>query len=288
MIKRQLNYEDVYNFIVNQMVDYLKRNNMKALVNGVSGGIDSCVTSAIAYEVKKRMGEDFRLIGLSLPTKTNSFDETSIADKILKAFYGKDGFIDNIQLACFTVKIAIRRYEDELGESVSTVADGNIKARLRMMYLYDVASLNGGIVIDNSNRTETELGFWTLHGDVGDYAPIGNLWKTEVYGLARYIVSLYEDKKYVDENKVNAINLAISAMPTDGNGVKAGGDMGQIAPGSTYEIVDTILESYLDDPHPDNVLSLKYLYGEDVVTRVLDRHFKSTYKRLALPITPKI
>ena len=282
MLKRQLNYEDVYNSIVNQMVDYLKRNNIKALINGVSGGIDSCVTSAIAYEVKKQMGKDFRLIGLSLPTKTNSFDETSIADKILKAFYGKDGFVDNIQLTCFTVKLAIRKYEDELGESVSTVADGNIKARLRMMYLYDVASLNGGIVIDNSNRTETELGFWTLHGDVGDYAPIGNLWKTEVYGLARYIKTLYED-----EDKVNAINLAISAMPTDGNGVKAGGDMGQIAPGSTYEIVDTILESYLDDPHPDNVSGLKYLYGEEVVTRVLDRHFKSAYKRLALPITPK-
>lgn len=288
MIKRQLNYEDVYNSIVNQMVDYLKRNNIKALVNGVSGGIDSCVTSAIAYEVKKQMGKDFRLIGLSLPTKTNSFDETSIADKILKAFYGKDGFVDTIQLTYFTAKLAIRKYEDELGESVSTVADGNIKARLRMMYLYDVASLNGGIVIDNSNRTETELGFWTLHGDVGDYAPIGDLWKTEVYGLARYIVSLYKGEKYVDENKVNAINLAISAMPTDGNGVKAGGDMAQIAPGSTYEIVDTILESYLDDPHPDNVSGLKYLYGEEVVTRVLDRHFKSAYKRLALPIIPKI
>ena len=283
MIKRQLNYEDVHNLIVYQMVDYLKRNNIKALVNGVSGGIDSCVTSAIAYEVKKQMGKDFRLIGLSLPTKTNSFDETSIADKILKAFYGKDGFVDDIQLTCFTVKLAIRKHEDELGEHVSTVSDGNIKARLRMMYLYDVASLNGGIVIDNSNRTETELGFWTLHGDVGDYAPIGNLWKTEVYGLARYIKTLYKD-----EDKVNAINLAISAMPTDGNGVKAGGDMGQIAPGSTYEIVDTILESYLDDPHPDNVSSMKYLYGEDVVMRVLDRHFKTAYKRLALPITPKI
>lgn len=286
MIKRQLNYEDVYNTIVYQMVDYLRGNNIKALVNGVSGGIDSCVTSAIAYEVKRQMGKEFRLIGLSLPTRTNSFDETSIADNILRAFYGKDGFVHKIELTYDTVKLATRRYvyEDVLGEPV---ADGNIKARLRMIYLYDVASLNGGIVIDNSNRTETELGFWTLHGDVGDYAPIGNLWKTEVYGLARYIKTLYEDKKHVDENKVNAINLAISAMPTDGNGVKAGGDMAQIAPGSTYEIVDTILESYLDDPHPDNVSGLKYLYGEDVVTRVLDRHFKSAYKRLALPITPK-
>ena len=282
MIKRQLNYKDVYNSIVNQMVDYLRGNNIKALVNGVSGGIDSCVTSAIAYEVKKQMGKDFRLIGLSLPTRTNSFDETSIADKILRAFYGKDGFVDDIQLTYATVRLAIRIHKNVLGEPASTVADGNIKARLRMMYLYDVASLNGGIVIDNSNRTETELGFWTLHGDVGDYAPIGDLWKTEAYGLARYIKTLYKD-----EDKVNAINLAISAMPTDGNGVKAGGDMGQIAPGSTYEIVDTILESYLDDPHPDNVSSLMYLYGEEVVTRVLDRRFKSAYKRLALPITPK-
>ena len=86
---------------------------------------------------------------------------------------------------------------------------------------------------------------------------------------------------------VNAINLAISIAPTDGNGVKVGGDMGQIAPGSTYEVVDAILDSYFENPHPDNVSGLKYLYGKDVVTQVLDRHFKSSYKRSMLPIIPK-
>lgn len=57
------------------------------------------------------------------------------------------------------------------------------QARCRMMYLYDIASRHKGLVMSTDNQTEYQLGFWTIHGDVGDFDPIQDLWKTEVYEL---------------------------------------------------------------------------------------------------------
>lgn len=58
------------------------------------------------------------------------------------------------------------------------IADGNIQARLRMIYLYNLASIHKGLVMSTDNQTEYQLGFWTIHGDVGDFDPIQDLWKT--------------------------------------------------------------------------------------------------------------
>lgn len=61
------------------------------------------------------------------------------------------------------------------------IANGNLQARCRMIHLYDLAGIHGGLVMSTDNQTEYQLGFWTIHGDVGDFDPIQDLWKTEVY-----------------------------------------------------------------------------------------------------------
>jgi NH3-dependent NAD+ synthetase len=125
----------------------------------------------------------------------------------------------------------------------TALSQGNIKARLRMIYLYNIASVTGGLVMDTDNLTEHNLGFWTIHGDVADYNPIGGLWKHEVYALCKYLFT----EVFTDEQSVQhqALKSAYGITPTDGNGVAAGGDMAQIAPGHTYEEVDDILNTYL-------------------------------------------
>jgi len=97
------------------------------------------------------------------------------------------------------------------------------------------------MVLSTDNLTEYYLGFWTLHGDVGDFGMIQNLWKTEVYGLSRYI-----SNKYILDNRSDiseAINFCIEAEPTDGLGITES-DLIQIG-ASSYHEVDYILIDYI-------------------------------------------
>ena len=57
-----------------------------------------------------------------------------------------------------------------------------------MIYLYNLASIYNGLVISTDNQTEYQLGFWTIHGDVGDFAQILGQWKTEVFELAKWLI----------------------------------------------------------------------------------------------------
>ena len=157
------------------------------------------------------------------------------------------------------------------------------------MYLYNLASLTNGLVMDTDNLTEHYLGFWTIHGDVGDFNPIGGLWKHEVYELANWLVSeFYVEPK--DHYKIIAMKKAIDITPTDGNGVALGGDMAQIAPGHTYNDVDDILMTYLTsiEMHTDAYQNAMYMlnekYGAETVERVINRHVNSEFKRKRLPI----
>ena len=141
--------------------------------------------------------------------------------------------------------------------------------------------------MDTDNLTEHYLGFWTIHGDVADYNPIGGLWKHEVYELCKYLFTeVYTDS---EDWKNKALRAAHGITPTDGNGVAAGGDMAQIAPGHTYEEVDDILNSYLVAKDNEEKLKMEMerlnnAYGEETVDRVMKRHRGSEFKRRRMPL----
>ena len=157
-----------------------------------------------------------------------------------------------------------------------------------MITLYDIASKEGGIVLDTDNLTEHFLGFYTIHGDDSDFNPIGGLWKHEVYGLAKWMHdNVYEQSK--------ALEASIALMPTDGNGVKEGGDLAQIAEGKTYDDVDEILhawvglnpkikESYLANGFDYGTMAkLCEKHGYETVQKVVMRSVKSEFKRKHRP-----
>lgn len=264
--------------MVSQTAQYLTKHGLKTMVLGFSGGIDSTVTAAICHEVVRRHPEQqFRLIGVSMPCSTNSAEENDSATLGLRAFCD-EYWVENLQAQYLLMKATCeQRYAS------TPISQGNIKARLRMIYLYNIASVTGGLVMDTDNLTEHNLGFWTIHGDVADYNPIGGLWKHEVYELVKYLFT----ECYTDEGdaRYQSLRAAYDIMPTDGNGVAAGGDMAQIAPGHTYEDVDDILDTYLR--HGDDEQQMRRLtdaYSAETVERVLKRHRGSEYKRKRMPI----
>lgn len=194
-----LDYSKVFEVLVKETANYVKVNNLKAMVLGVSGGIDSTVVAAICHEVSKQTG--IPLIGRSLPIKNKSdeFDVSKLVGEALcndfKVYKLERSYRAALFDACADagdVNIANSYYLDELEEmpSRTLIANGNLQARCRMMYLYDIASRHKGLVMSTDNQTEYQLGFWTIHGDVGDFDPIQGLWKTEVYGLANYLCDL--------------------------------------------------------------------------------------------------
>lgn len=240
-----IDYAEVYKNLVGGIKSYCEKNHIKALVLGISGGIDSTVCAALCKQV------DLPLIGVSLPCSTNGTDEVSSATLAGNEFCTTFEEI-NLEEVYETVEGFCKGTLHNI--DTTPISRGNIKARLRMITLYDIASRMGGIVVDTDNLTEHFLGFWTLHGDDGDFNPIGCLWKHEVYGLAKWMKeNVYKDSK--------ALEAAIAIMPTDGNGVKAGGDLAQIAPGKTYDDVDDILYHWVNLSE-----KIKPIYAADGLT----------------------
>ena len=275
-----LDYGKVFENIVKGTSEYLTKYGLKAMVLGISGGIDSTVTAAICKEVSKRTG--IMLAGFSLPCSTNSDDENDSAALAGKEFCAPRFDIINLQKPFEVMEKFCRDTMMEIPDT--PISKGNIKARLRMITLYDIASRLGGIVMDTDNLTENYLGFYTLHGDCCDFNPIGGLWKHEVYGLAKWMKeNIYKDSE--------ALDAAIAIVPTDGNGVKAGGDLAQIAPGKTYDDVDEILYAWLDFAFTkdfDPVEDLYKKHGKDTVEKVIMRSVRSDFKRKHLPLVVDI
>jgi NAD+ synthetase len=126
------------------------------MVLGLSGGLDSTVCAAICKKVSEKNG--VKLIGVSLPCSTNKEDEKTSASLAGKEFC--DEYIENNIQDVFVV--AERACEGIAKLPSTGISQGNIKARLRMIVLYDIASKMRGIVIDTDNLTEHFLGFFTF------------------------------------------------------------------------------------------------------------------------------
>ena len=263
---------------------YIQDNHLQSIVIGVSGGIDSTVSCVIAALVCKELG--IPLIGRSLPTFSNHNVEIDVADLVGKAFcdnYDKKSIeADYIQL--------LGSLERE-GE-VSKLQSGNIKARLRMIYLRHLASLHKGVVLDNDNFTEWNLGFWTVGGDSPMDINLGlhYLWKTDIYGLAAFLYDECKINKQVEQAK--AICESVKLTPTDGNGV-SNSDCEQFGL-DNYKQVDDVLQTMYYrsgfeqafSPNEDQYIRLIDNYNEQGVDKVMMLHQNTGYKRKPTPIMP--
>lgn len=284
----KLNYEKVFCTLVDKTREYIQNNNLSAMVLGISGGIDSTVVAAICHEVSKQTG--IPLIGRSLPIK-NKNDEFSTSKLVGEAFC--DNFEVTNLYEVFNKFLTLVDGDNLVSLKRTPIADGNIQARLRMIYLYNLASIHKGLVLSTDNQTEYQLGFWTIHGDVGDFNPLFGLWKTEVYELAKWIEVMYgtmaegaDEAMDMDDylNKELAIYKSIALTPTDGLGI-SNSDLEQIG-AKSYAEVDDILQTMLlyKNPEREKWDILYNKYGEEIVNKVWNRHLASEFKRKNLPI----
>ncbi len=187
-------YEVLKNRIVEWLQDYTSRAGITAFVVGVSGGIDSAVSSTLAAET----GLPTYSLGMPLLQKE---EQESLSDAHLNWLGDNYG---NIITEKFDLSNLFEVFRDTMRNyGTENLALANSRSRLRMVTLYQVAQQVNGIVVGTGNKVEDYgIGFYTKYGDGGvDIAPIADLYKTEVWELGKHLG--------VDERIINA-------TPTDG------------------------------------------------------------------------
>ena len=207
-----MNVKKKIEFIKNWIANYVDSmpNKAESLVIGISGGIDSSVSSTISAMT------GLRTIVLSMPIKQkNSQHDLSLKHQewLKKNFNNVEGHIIELDKLFEQFKFSLSNFNNEHGMA-------NSRARLRMATLYQVASSNKGIVVGTGNKIEDfGVGFYTKYGDGGvDISPIADCNKTEVWELGK---------------ELNILKEIIDAPPTDGLWDDGRTDEGQL--GLTYK-----------------------------------------------------
>jgi NAD+ synthase len=224
-MNRIADYKELSVRIVSWIKDYSTTNNIKSLVVGVSGGIDSAVVSTLCAET----GLPTYVLSMPLLSKV---DSDKLSDSHANTLEEKYDNVTKIRVELSGVYdkfVHILNWWTGSYEYTSNeLANANTKSRLRMVTLYQVAGTVGGIVVGTGNKVEDYgVGFYTKYGDGGvDIAPIADLYKTEVWMLGEYLG--------IDER-------IISAPPTDGLWDDGRTDEDQI--GATYAELEHAMET---------------------------------------------
>lgn len=175
---RKLDYDSLISKIQEWISDYCKTVNADGIVVGVSGGIDSAVTSALCANA---IGKE-KIIGLGLPCLSNpqDLDDAKMITNIL-----------GIKLMVLDLSSVFKEYLKVSSPQITSnsLSEANLKARLRMMSYYFVGQSTGNYLIGGTgNRTELAIGYFTKYGDGGvDFEPIGGLYKCEIRDIAKLL-----------------------------------------------------------------------------------------------------
>jgi NAD+ synthase (glutamine-hydrolysing) len=251
----------IHDALVMGIRNYFEKLGFTKAILGLSGGIDSAVTSVLAAEA---LGNE-NVYNVLLPSEFSS--DHSISDSLQLA--------ENLKMPHDT--IPIKKAFDTFGEILKpyfkglpfNIAEENLQARIRGVILMALSNKFGYILLNTSNKSEAAVGYGTLYGDMnGGLSVLGDVYKTRVYELARYI---NREKEIIPEN-------IITKPPS-----------AELRPGQKdsdslpdYDILDKILQEYIENRlGPSEIVALGY--DEKLVKRILRLVNINEYKRYQTP-----
>ena len=251
------------NDIVQNLVEYANKYKISNVCVGMSGGVDSALTASLFRDA------GYHVIGVTMPINQIE-DET---DRGIETCHALG--IDHRHIDLTEAYEDILKQQYKLDASLisndhsSKIRKGNIRARLRMITLYNLAGASQGFVASTDNFSELAAGFWTLHGDVGDVSPIQSLSKSwEVPALA--------EMQGVPDS-------VVFAVPTDGLGISSS-DEAQF--GFSYLEFDLALFKILEnmdgvefEQSAADIAGFKNVEDKLIVHDVISRIKGTTYKR---------
>ena len=258
--------EEMWQALVIGLRDYVSKNGFRSVVLGLSGGIDSALVAAIAIDAIGAKAVN----GVAMPSKYSS--DHSIEDAQLLA--------DNTGIHFRITPIApmVDAYLENL--TLKGVAEENLQARVRGTTLMGISNQEGHLVLATGNKSELAVGYSTLYGDaVGGFAPIKDIYKTDVWALANW-----RNQKAIKDGAVAPIpERSITKEPS-----------AELRPGQKdsdslpdYKVLDKLLMAYVDQDHGYEQL-LSDGFDPQLVRRTLSLVDKAEYKRRQYPPGTKV
>ncbi len=257
---------EVYSALVLALRDYVVKNGFSTVVLGLSGGIDSALTAAIACDAIGAAN----VHGVSMPSSYSSKHSRSDAADLA----------ERTGLVFQTVPIApmVESFLNSL--ALTGLAEENLQARVRGVTLMGLSNEHGHLVLAPGNKSELAVGYSTIYGDaVGGFAPIKDLPKTWVWRLARWRNADAEargEKPPIPEASISkepSAELRPGQLDTD-----------SLPP---YDVLDDILDDYVEQDRGSGEL-LAAGFDQDMVEKVLRLVDRAEYKRRQYPPGPKI
>jgi NAD+ synthase (glutamine-hydrolysing) len=257
---------EMWQALIMGLRDYVGKNGFRSVVLGLSGGIDSALVAAIAIDA---LGAK-RVNGVAMPSKYSSghsvedaqalADATGIHFRITPIAPMVDAYMDNVVL--------------------KGLAEENLQARVRGTTLMGISNQEGHLVLATGNKSELAVGYSTLYGDaVGGFAPIKDIYKTDVWALSRYRNALAIERGETPPIPDRSITKEPSAeLRPDQKDSDSLPD---------YPLLDQVLRAYVDEDHGYEAL-LADGFDPDLVRRVISLVDKAEYKRRQYPPGTKV
>jgi NAD+ synthase (glutamine-hydrolysing) len=263
--------EEIYQALVLGTRDYVLKNGFKKTLIGVSGGIDSAVTAAIAVEA---LGAE-NVLCITMPTRFNRPETIKDAKKVA----------ENLGVKFLTIPIEpiLSRFDESLkpvaGWDDKGIAYENLQARIRGTILMSLSNQFGALVLTTGNKSEISVGYSTLYGDTaGGFAVLKDVLKTTVFELAEYI-NMTAGKQLIPDDVIK--------RPPSAE-LRAGQKDTDTLP--NYELLDKIIKGYVEQDNSAKELVDSGL-AKEVVHKVIQMVDRNEYKRRQSPpgvrITPK-
>jgi len=262
--------------LVRGIRDYFSRNGCERAILGLSGGIDSAVVAALAVEA---LGAP-NVLGVAMPSQYSSSHSLRDAEELARAL--------RCRFLVRPIKFLFSQSNREIGEGraqgLAPVAQENLQARLRGVILMTLSNDESAFVLTTGNKSELSTGYCTLYGDMcGALAPLGDLFKTRVYALAREI----------NRTRGGVIPESSITKPPSAELRPGQVDQDTLPP---YEVLDALLEGYLEKNLP--IRDLESLYGagfpgksshwvRETLRRLELNEFKRRQGAPVLKISPK-
>ncbi|MGK4905962.1 NAD+ synthase [Streptomyces sp. PHES57] len=258
--------EEIYNALVVGLRAYVEKNGFRSVLIGLSGGIDSALTAAIACDAVGAQN----VYGIAMPSRYSSEHSKEDAAELAER--------TGLNFRTVGIEPMFASYMDALG--LTGLAEENLQSRLRGTLLMAVSNQEGHIVLAPGNKSELAVGYSTLYGDsVGAYGPIKDVYKTNIFRLAKWRNRAAEERGETPPIPERSITKPPSA---------------ELAPGQVdtdslpdYDVLDRILKRYVDgDQGAADIVAAGF--DAETVARVLRMTDRAEYKRRQYPPGTKI
>ena len=263
---------EIYQSLVMATRDYVIRAGFPGVILGLSGGIDSALTLAIAVDA---LGAD-KVQAVMMPytyTAQMSVEDAAAQAKTMGVTFGIaeiNGIVNSFMQTLYPF----------FGNSPADTTEENLQARARGTLLMGLSNKFGNLVLTTSNKSEVAVGYSTLYGDmVGGFAPLKDVYKTIVFELAKYRNTLAETPVIPERVISRPPSAELRPDQVDQDSLPA------------YDILDAILYTYIEeDVSQDEILSKFTAQGvdADLIKKVIRLVDLNEYKRRQAPIGPRI